>query len=226
MWGQMDPVREIIKIIIVNIFGRYISEREYRKFENNVVSFDVFDTLIFRKSGKPTAIFDIIENKCGLKGFADIRIRCEKEARKQKNYEVTLDEIYEQIGVEAGNDVASEIKRYEIETELVQCEPNEEIVALYKHLIKRKALVYLISDMYLPATVIAEMLKKCGIEGYEKLYVSSEYGSTKRNGGLFEKVITENRIDRKRMIHIGDHPLADWLIPMRKCGIKAFLYRV
>ena len=130
------------------------------------------------------------------------------------------------MGREFGDVAALEIKRFETETELAQCKPNAETVALYNYLINRNTRVFLISDMYLPATVIAEMLKKCGIEGYEKLYVSSEYGSTKRNGGLFEKVITENRIDRKRMIHIGDHPLADWLIPMRKCGIKAFLYRV
>lgn len=222
----MNPVKETIKKLLSAVFGKHISEREYRKFENNVVSFDIFDTLLFRKCGKPAAIFEIIENEREIKGFADIRIRCEKEARQHKKSEVTLDEIYDRIGGELGDVAAIEIKRFETETELAQCKPNAETVALYNYLINRNTRVFLISDMYLPVTVITEMLKKCGIEGYEKLYVSSEYGSMKRDGSLFERVIKENRIDRKHMIHIGDHPLADWLVPMRKCGIRAFLYKV
>ena len=39
----------------------------------DIISFDIFDTLIVRKVTRPEDIFRIIEKKTGIKGFAKTR---------------------------------------------------------------------------------------------------------------------------------------------------------
>ena len=45
------------------------------------VSFDIFDTLVKRNVENPTDVFKIMEGNAG-KGFADRRIKAEREARQ------------------------------------------------------------------------------------------------------------------------------------------------
>lgn len=52
---------------------------------NDYISFDIFDTLLFRKIYRPTDIFRILSNlalkKFNIKDFYNIRVDSEKEAR-------------------------------------------------------------------------------------------------------------------------------------------------
>ena len=62
------------------------------------VSFDIFDTLLFRPFYKPTDLFDYIEKVSGKTGFAKARINAEITARQLTiQEEITFDQIYEQI---------------------------------------------------------------------------------------------------------------------------------
>ena len=75
---------------------------------HDVVSFDIFDTLIKRNCFNPTDIFDIVEMKYNenyekkISKFREKRILAEKLARdKYKQYEdVTLKEIYECLSLD------------------------------------------------------------------------------------------------------------------------------
>lgn len=67
-----------------------------------VVSFDIFDTLLFRRIPKPTDLFGILERETAIPNFARNRIEGEQRAREHKftscgTWEVTLKEIYDQF---------------------------------------------------------------------------------------------------------------------------------
>jgi len=78
--------------------------------------------------------------------------------------------------------------------------------------------VYIVSDMYMHHDTLAAILEKKGITGYEKLLVSSEYGSSKPQH-LFEHYLKE--IPEGSCLHIGDSWACD-VIPSGALGIDSF----
>lgn len=192
----------------------------------DVVSFDIFDTLIERRVDRPIDIFSIVGNRVlGSKYekiFQQERIEAERLARdKSNNREVTLDEIYQEL-TKYDLSVQNALKQEEVKQELVGCYFKQEMKPVYNEVLKLEKRVFFISDMYLPKDVIEQMLHKCGINGYEKLYVSNEYGKNKLSGELFKIVLQENNIGPNNMIHLGDSIKADWLGAYR-AGVRSIL---
>lgn len=149
----------------------------------DIVSFDIFDTLLKRNVKKPTDVFEYIEKKNNKTGFCEQRIAAEKRARTKKNgVEVTLSDIY----AEMPYDFSSE----ELEAEGELLIANDWILPVYKHALKSKRVI-ITSDMYLPEEFICQILEREGLGGYEKLYLSSSVGKTKYSGELFELIIGE-----------------------------------
>ena len=60
----------------------------------DVISFDIFDTLITRRIYSPEDIFSIIEQKYKLDHFKEKRIQADSIARKQLGRDINLDDIY------------------------------------------------------------------------------------------------------------------------------------
>lgn len=177
----------------------------------DIVSFDIFDTLLKRNVSKPTDVFEYIEKKHNITGFCEQRIAAEKRARtKKKGVEVTLSDIY----AEMPYDFSSE----ELKAEGELLVANDWILPVYKHALKSKRVI-ITSDMYLPEEFICQILEREGLGGYEKLYLSSSIGKTKHSGELFELIISELGKEN-RLIHIGDSYRSDFEIP-KKYGIDA-----
>ena len=195
-------------------------------YQYPVVSFDVFDTLIERDIDDPTDIFYIVgEAVLGYEYVGQFkldRIKAEQIARDKKaSGEVVLDEIYMELDGVYGNKTEL-LKAREIETELQYCRPKQKIIPIYKKCCELGKTVLLISDMYLPPSIIEKMLEKCEISEYSKLFVSNEYEENKRTGRLFKAALEELSIAPKDIIHIGDSIKADLLGP-RKEGIRSVL---
>ena len=177
----------------------------------DIVSFDIFDTLLKRNVKKPTDVFEYIENKYNKADFCERRIAAEKKARAKKNsIEVTLSDIY----AEMPYDFSSE--ELEVEGELLIA--NDWILPVYKHVLKSKRVI-ITSDMYLPEEFIRQILEREGLGGYEKLYLSSSLKKTKHSGELFELIIGELG-KGLRLIHIGDSYRSDFEVP-KKHGVDA-----
>lgn len=85
------------------------------------------------------------------------------------------------------------------------------MVKAFNYAISQKKEVYIISDMYLPKSVIEKILIKCGITGQKEIYVSCECGMNKISGKLFQYVIYKNKLQPHQMLHIGDSVKADCL---------------
>lgn len=198
---------------------------EIKKY--NVITFDVFDTLLKRIYTNPDDLFAAVEEQVSdAKDFARQRKNAEKKARKKYWYkEVNFDEIYDFIEPVYGRELSEKLKKTEANTEIESALPNQDIVEVFNKCKSAGKKIYIISDMYLPGRVISKMLEHIGVTGYEKLYVSSDYRKTKAGDGmLFTLVLKENGLVAGDVLHIGDNKGADFDMP-RKKGLSAWLVK-
>lgn len=192
------------------------------------ISFDVFDTLLFRKVSSPQELFEYIQQKANKEGllyenFPQMRLRGEQKAIKKNNLssEISLDAIYQEI--EFRSDSERELfENLEVQAELALCYPNVEIVSLLTKLREQGKVIIITSDMYLPTDVISQMLTKCGV-CYNYLYVSSEYGIRKSSGKLFKRILNDLNISKGQFVHIGDNWKSDYLMP-KLVGVSSIHY--
>lgn len=194
-----------------------------KKIENKeVVSFDIFDTLLLRKVFYQIDVFRLIEKRIRTELNLDIDfIELRKKAIANLN-EPTLDEIYFEIGKNSSvsTDLLNRIKEMEIETELEIVVPRIDILKLYKK-ISRKKEVFLISDMYYSKSVMQRILRKIGvIIDSDHILVSCELKKTKADGSLW-KYYKDSCLKGKSAIHIGDNIKSDCFIP-REYEIDSF----
>lgn len=219
-----------------NIFSHSVNEKKFIEFLSNneitTISFDIFDTLFFRKCGVPEAIFEIMGETDEIKDFFDssfafslYRQNAEKNARKfhQAKEDITLAEIYEQLPI--SDEKKKYFKDIELKTEQNMLIINVQIEKWIDLAYSAGKKIILISDMYLnPLEIEKVALSKLkNKDKISKIYMSSEYGQTKITGNLFLTVLKELEIKPEELLHIGDNSRSDVLIP--KCmGINTLYY--
>lgn len=197
--------------------------------KSKYISFDVFDTLIKRSVARPEDLFLLMEDHLTKvhpeipAGFARKRRAAERQANEEAGCHVGIGKMYDKLRGEYGQ-CTDELMALEIQMELNGCQPNPQCAAWLDRWVAAGKTVVLISDMYLPSAVISEMLEKCGVRGYKKLYVSCECGARKRGGSLFRIVLDDLKIRPKDLLHIGDNKRADLFAPLAM-GIKAVWLR-
>lgn len=206
-------IKKIIRNSLNNL-GNLDEEKIRKKIEGyDVISFDIFDTLIKRDVRKPTDIFLVMEHLTQIHGFAVDRMESEKEARRNsRTGEVNLTDIYHYLSI-VPDKKKKEMQELEKKLELELCVQNKELYPIYKYCVKNKRII-LISDMYLDRGLIEKILKKNGFCSYEKLYISNEHNMTKGTGDLYEYV--KKDFDKERMIHIGNSFRADFCNARKK----------
>ncbi|OOM79954.1 hypothetical protein [Clostridium sp. BL-8] len=206
-------------------------------------TFDVFDTLITRKTATPEGIFALIQKKIQRNkeylGFSEYiknnfyHLRINAEVLARYTYcavggaeDITLEQIYEAMsmtGSVAGEEVQKLIS-LEKETELENVVGINININKIKQLIASGEHVVLISDMYLDKQTIQEMLIKTdSVFKYINLYVSSEYKKSKWSGNLYKIVKTNEKAEYKNWIHCGDNKISD-IKSAEKFGIKTQLF--
>ena len=224
-------LKNSIKAIIKYTCGKRISGL---KIPENVriVSFDLFDTLVLRKVGNYRNVFLKVEEKYeSLYGercsFKELRIQAEQEARKHSGKrEISFDRIYSELLELSGysEKLIEILRNLELEVEIETCIPNEEMIDALKRALSMGCDVIIVSDMYLDTDFLKKILEKCDIRGYLRLYVSSANGKTKRHGDLFKYILDDLHVNTREIIHIGDNPIGDYLIPKIN-KMNSFLYR-
>lgn len=208
----------------INIWDKAPISQLVEKLKNyDVISFDVFDTLLFRAVSRPQDVFRIVGLKLGIPNFKNIRIEAEKKIREQSvSGEIDIYEIYREIAkyVVIDEKTAPNIEM-QVEKELVCVNPY--IKSLYDHMIANGKTVIATSNMYLPCDVVRELLEKCGYTSFANIYVSCECKKNKKNGALFKQITSDIGEDRK-FIHIGDNYVCD-VEGARCAGWKAVYYQ-
>lgn len=181
----------------------------------DLISVDIFDTLLYRKlitQEKTWQSHSLI--------FYLFRYCAEKLARhfnlREINAEVSLAQIYRFIPwIYKSSDEISREKNY--------IRLNTEIEDLIAKLQKHGKRVFLISDTYYSA---CELLQLVGTPNFNldeiKIIASSEYKVSKKSG-LFNKIIQDFNLDVDNWLHMGDSLTSDVLAP-QSLGIKSVLY--
>lgn len=206
-------------------------------------SFDVFDTLISRKGLHPYSIFyavkdrmkkeegfptDFVERYPVIRHSAEMNVReyykKTTQIRHSEKIEIQMQEIFERISEVYGitKEQSALLMEWEIAEELDAVVGLESQIEIVKNHIVNGDTVVLISDMYLPKSVIQKMLRKVEpMLGKLPLFVSSEYGVQKTSRLLYFEVYRSFKpfYSFSKWIHYGDNPDAD-KIPARKLGIK------
>lgn len=198
--------------------------RVYGKYD--IISFDIFDTLILRPFLKPSDLFLLVGEKLDIMDFKTIRMEAEEAARRERelkcgNREITIYDIYRIISWKTGISVEEGV-RVEFETECELCFANPYMKRIYELLFYGGKRIILVSDMYYPEELLRILLEKCGYGEYEKLFVSCDYNCSKANRELFHYVLDYAKEDS--LIHIGDNVKSDVEIP-KSLGIRCVHYR-
>lgn len=181
----------------------------------DIITFDIFDTLITRKVLYPDDVMVNLEPKVKEKYNVDdyfkMRKQAETNVRINKNFEgdCTIYEIYEEFAniTNISKESANEIMEMEIQAEIDCCIPRKETLELYNNLLKMNKTIILISDMYMTSKELERILTNCGYSGYSKILVSSEIGKRKDNGTMWDYFLEEYK--GQKTIHVGDNEEAD-----------------
>lgn len=123
--------------------------RQLREYD--VISFDIFDTLLLRRVADPKDVFTLTAQKLGMESFPRLRIEAEAEARRRvtgREKEVDLVQIYSVLGEWLGIDIRAAM-RTEIDTELAVCMANPYMKRLFDALRSMGKELIAVSDMYL-----------------------------------------------------------------------------
>lgn len=195
-------------------FGEELTEKVVKKLsEYDIISFDIFDTLIFRPFSEPTDLFYFIGERLGFLDFKRIRTETEFKSRqkaykKEKTYEVSLGDIWELLEDETGLSAKKGIAE-ELEAEKNFCYANPFMLEVFSRLRDMGKRIVIVSDMYLSGAFLENILRAQGYDGFEKLYVSCAYKKSKADGSLYELVKSEMKTEGKRCIHVGDNVRSD-----------------
>lgn len=209
-YNELIEKKDSVKYYLNSIQRKNIDDLVNELKDYDIISFDIFDTAIFRKVEKPGDIFTIMAYDMGHNEFASIREKANRKARTLKeaqegHREITLDDIYDVLYNYYNID--RKWMEREIELEIEHSIVNPYIYNVYLQLLEMGKIIIFMSDMYLPYEIIAQILKKNGYTAYEKLYLSNVYKINKGNGELQKKVI-EDYVG-KRIVHIGDNLASD-----------------
>ncbi len=204
----------------------------------NLYSFDIFDTLITRKTATPRGIFYLMQEMLKSNtnyteffraNFKNIRCETENFVRiwlfKNKSYQdITFDEIYEKIQINHSltNEQTEFLKNLEIQCEINNLIPIEENVSKVKNLVAKGEKVILISDMYHSEPVLKKILTNIDPVFFKtEIYVSSHYRKTKSRGWLYKTI--KEVLNPVYWEHTGDNKYADFA-SAKHHKIKANLY--
>lgn len=189
--------------------------------ECEIVSFDVFDTLIFRPFAVPTDLFYCIGEKLNYPDFKTIRIEAEKTARDKKNESLTLKDIYDFLSERTGID--SELgQKLEMETEFDLCSANPSMKKVWDLAKASGRRIILTSDMYLPSEFVIKLLEANGFTGFERVFISCECKCGKHECAIYEYI--KNTMKTDSISHIGDNYISD-VKNAQKHGVKAIEYK-
>lgn len=192
----------------------------------DLISFDVFDTLVLRNVARPEDIFILLGQLQNIHDFYSIRKAAQREAFIQMNLdergEITLEDIYAQMPY--SNEKRAAILEQEQQLECEFSVVNPEMQQIFQHAKDSGKKVILTTDMYLDRATIETILKKCGYSGYHRLYVSAEEQVTKRDRGeLFQRIVSDMDVAPSQIFHIGDNLQGDVTMAERQ-GIQAYHY--
>ena len=205
--------------------------------EYEVVSFDIFDTLVRRDIEPPD------ESKRHVAKHAELmfhargiplsedhfnyqRDRAEETLRKEAfdqgfDTECRLDDIFRGalttiLGTVPVESDVQQLVDYELRYDIEHLSPMPGCQDLLRQLKQMGKTIIVVSDMYYGAGHIHQILSAMGVDTYiDHVYISSEDKIAKHTTRLFSQALKDLKITPEKMIHIGDNLHSDVRSPLQ-----------
>lgn len=209
-----------------------------------VVSFDLFDTLLVRRIHDPDLVklpvARYVANMARAKGLdwteAGVqKLRDTIEARHREITGETFDDheacyprymqemLAEVFANEADEALFNQVADYEVAMENSMLVPRGEFIDWIKELKAAKKQIYIISDIYLPAVYLKRFVEHAGfLDLVDDVISSADTFLAKASGKGFPLIQEKYGLNKRRWLHIGDNPISDGLRPL-EFGIQALV---
>ena len=204
-----------------------------------VYSFDLFDTVIFRKY---LSLDEVIQSSCRyLSGYLKhthpiselvderkqigqlLKYSTESVTQEPKLRHIlsSLVSNHQPIDGLSLNEIVSNVISFELSLEQNNLQLNPYIVQVLERLKKDGKQIVCITDMYFDKAQINSILEVLGIKHFfSEVFVSSEIGLTKQTGDLFKYVSNSLSVRPSQILHVGDKLTTD-LISARNEGLDS-----
>lgn len=185
----------------------------------DLVSFDLFDTLVSRPARRPDAVLKLVERRISSEEGRPIPLFAERRAaenrvraRKYHQGDVNLSEIYAELAASGPipGDVVTRAQALEKRIDLGALRPRPEVIAILEaaHALGKR--IALMTDTYYEEADIRAILSGAGIaDRFAALYVSNAVGARKDRGDLWRHVEEAEAVPRARWLHVGDNEHSD-----------------
>lgn len=188
-----------------------------QKQSNELLSVDLFDTLLVRPIAKPDDIFKILAIRTGEFQLYAKRAQAEQKLIKQFNRSAKIHEIYEELCSEV--ELRDKLIEAEVNLELEILKPRKSALE-WLHYLPEPSKVFVLSDTIFSSEILRLFLKsKLGLNGV-CIYSSADQLCRKTDGKLFEVFLSDNQAESSSVLHLGDNQNSD-VEQAIKLGIEA-----
>gem|GEM_PF-644418 len=185
----------------------------------DLVSFDLFDTLVSRPARRPDAVLKLVEHRIATEEGRPIPLFTERRAaenrgraRKHHQGDVNLSEIYAELAASGTipGDVVTRAHALEKRIDLGALLPRAEVIAVLRAAHESGKRIVLMTDTYYEEADIRSILQAIGVADlFAALYVSNAVGARKDRGDLWRHVEEIEAVPRARWLHVGDNEHSD-----------------
>lgn len=212
--------------------------------DKEVVSFDLFDTLLIRRIHNPDLvklpvaryIAELAEQQGRhwhwykvQKQRDDIerRHRAETGAKfvdHEACYPLFMAELLQEIFQNAYDaELLEKITNYELAMENSMLVPRQMLVDWIKELSGAGKRIFVISDMYLPSTHLRHLVKHAGLDEWvEGVISSADSFLAKASGKAYPMIAEKHGLSPEAWLHVGDNPISDGL-RAGEIGVEAMI---
>ncbi|MCP5420954.1 MAG: glycosyltransferase [Gammaproteobacteria bacterium] len=201
----------------------------------DVVSFDIFDTLLERAIEPPEHLHLVtcrtlarhlevhygigksLEELLACRADVEARLRRERQLR-DGDHECKFSDMAAEMARVLRGAADAELTAWIIaeelraEGEVLYVKPGMEAILAWLNGMGKRVIA--ISDMYLDEEHLQSLFERKGLQGHvDRVYVSSESGLGKYSGRLFRHVLEAERIQARQMLHVGDNRHSDSAAP-------------
>lgn len=205
-------------------------EHRLRSGRLDMVTCDVFDTLVWRPVAHPVDLFPRLRDELVAAGllaervdhttFRHARVGAEQRAREcawqeRGTHECTIEEIYRELWeafpprLTGTRDAVARGVMCELAVEREALRPHAEVSALIALARECRVPVELVSNTYFSDMQLAELLSAVGVDLDEIAVATSSSRGCEKAKGLLREVVDRSRVDPSRIVHIGDDEEAD-----------------
>lgn len=190
------------------------------KIDNNeIVSFDLFDTLLVRPFENPNDIFDLMSfdvekitnGSIKKEDFRKLRESSRGLVKNNQGEEVGLDKRYNALieELELDSSLSDKLLNLELSYEKKYLYVRKYAKKIFNYSLENNKKVIVITDTFYSRDFLNEILDINDFKNIYKIYSSEEIGLLKHTGNMYPYVLEDLNIEPSKIVHIGDNKTSD-----------------